>query len=188
MKATEVNILLNSYNDIFSDFDPKGYGERILSDDFIVQAKKIAEDKSGTEMLLKFFMPADKRNAEVEKVIVTRLSFFFKNLYQQFKLKLRKSTNTGLQLTILGIILMIAASYLSFVKPDKYHFHLLLVLFEPAGWFMLWMGLEHLVYAPKETKKDLAFYSKMQKSEIVFCDYKPTVLKEVLDSTINKSV
>ena len=46
--------------------------------------------------------------------------------------------------------------------------HLLLVLFEPAGWFMLWVGLDHLVYASKDKKKELAFYSKMIKSEINF--------------------
>lgn len=37
----EISILLRSYNDIFSDFDPSTYIDRTLSDDFINQAKKI---------------------------------------------------------------------------------------------------------------------------------------------------
>ncbi len=40
LKLTEISILLNSYNDIFSAFDPSEYSERNLSDDFIIQAKK----------------------------------------------------------------------------------------------------------------------------------------------------
>ena len=64
---------------------------------------------------------------------------------------------------------MIIASHLSFIKSERYAMHLLLVLFEPAGWFMLWVGLDHLVYASKkETKKDLAFYSIMKESAISF--------------------
>ncbi len=53
---------------------------------------------------------------------------------------------------------MIAASYIFFMKSEKYHIHFLLVLFEPAGWFLLWTGLDHLVNSPKETKKDIDFY------------------------------
>lgn len=177
MKATEVNILLSSYNDIFSDFDPSSYSDRTLSDDFIHQAKKIAQNKGENNISLTFFLPVDKRNPQEEKIITARLSSFFKSLHNHFDLMLRKLTKTGILLTIAGIILMIAASYLSFTQPDRYHLHLLLVLFEPAGWFMLWMGLDHLVYASKETKVELSFYSKMQKSEIIFCDFVPEEVK-----------
>lgn len=42
---------------------------------------------------------------------------------------------------------------------------------EPAGWFLLWAGLDHLVNSSKETKKDLEFYLRMPKSEIKFLTY-----------------
>ena len=167
-KLAEISIQLNSYNDIFSDFDRNAYNERTLSDDFITQAKKISENKSGNKMLLRLLLPTNKRNEQEEKVIVTRLHSYFKSVHKQLKYDVRKTTKRGFMLTISGIIIMIAASYLSFTKPDKYYMHILLVLFEPAGWFMLWVGLDHLVYASKDTKKDLAFYSKMIKSEIIF--------------------
>ena len=41
LKLGEISILLDSYDDIFSDFDPSHYSERTLFDDFIVQSKKI---------------------------------------------------------------------------------------------------------------------------------------------------
>lgn len=101
-------------------------------------------------------------------MIIERLNAFFRNVYKQLKSEVRKSNAKGLTLILIGIILMIAASYISFIKPEKYHVHLLLVLFEPAGWFLLWVGLGHLVYSLKDTKRDLAFYFKMTKSKINF--------------------
>ena len=82
-----------------------------------------------------------------------------------------KTKRKGMIFTAIGIILMLTASYLSFMQPERFHIHFLLVLFEPAGWFLLWAGLDHLVYSSKESKKDLNFYSKMTKSEINFSTY-----------------
>lgn len=168
LKLAEINILLSSYNDIFSDFDPSAYADRVLSDDFIIQAKKISKTKSGNKMLLRLLLPANKRNEQDEKVIIKRLYSYFKSVHQQLESEVRKTNTRGFILTLIGIIIMIAASYISFMKPEKYNMHLLLVLFEPAGWFLLWAGLDHLVYSSKETKKELDFNLKMAKSEINF--------------------
>ena len=168
LKHAEINILLSCYNDIFSDFDPSAFAERILSDDFIIQTKKISKAKSGNKILLRLLLPANKRNEEDEKVIIERLHSYFKNVHHQLVSEIRKINMRGLILTLIGTAIMIAASYISFIKPEKYSVHLLLVLFEPAGWFLLWFGLDHLVYSSKAPKKELDFYSRMIKSEIRF--------------------
>ena len=171
LKLAEVSILLDSYDDIFSDFDPSEYSERTLSDDFILQAKNFSRSKSGNKMSLRLLLPANKRKEQEEKVIVNRLHFYFKSAHQTMKAEVKRANTRGLILTLIGIIIMIAASYISFMKSEKYHIHFLLVLFEPAGWFLLWTGLDHLVNSPKETKKDLDFYLRMTKSEIKFFTY-----------------
>lgn len=171
LKLAEISILLDSYNDIFSDFDPSPYSERILSDDFIAQAKKFSKDKDSHKMSLKLLLPASSRNEQDEKVIVKRLHAHFKDAYEHVENDVRKTNRKGILLTVIGIALMITASYLSFIKAERYHVHFLLVLFEPAGWFLLWAGLDHLVYLSKSTKKDFDFYSKMTKAEIKFLTY-----------------
>ena len=178
-KLAEINILISSYNDLFSDFDPSAYPERTLSDDFIIQAKQISKNKSGNNMSLRLLLPANKRNEQDEGLILERLNSYFRNVYKQLKSEVRKANVKGLTLTFVGIILMIAASYISFIKLEKYHAHLLLVLFEPAGWFLLWIGLDHLVYSLKDTKRDLAFYLKMTKSEINFISHETKYDKHV---------
>lgn len=171
LKLAEISILLNSYNDIFSAFDPSEYSERTLSDDFILQAQKFSKNKDGNKMSLKLLLPASARKEQDEKVIIKRLHSHFKDAYHQVAIDVKKTKKKGIILTVIGIILMLTASYLSYMKPEKYHVHFLLVLFEPAGWFLLWAGLDHLIYQSKSTKKDFDFYSKMARSEINFFTY-----------------
>ena len=171
LKLAEISILLNSYNDIFSAFDPSEYSERTLSDDFIIQAKNFSKSKEGNKMSLKLLLPASARNEQDEKIIIKRLHSHFKDAYQQVASDVKKTKRKGIILTVIGIVLMITASYLSFMKPERYPVHLLIVLFEPAGWFLLWTGLDHLVYQSKSAKKDFDFFLKLTKSEIKFFTY-----------------
>ncbi|MES2139686.1 MAG: hypothetical protein V4511_08240 [Bacteroidota bacterium] len=171
LELAEVSILLDSYDDIFSDFDPSSYSERTLSDDFIIQVKKISGNKSRNKLSLKLLLPANGRNETDEKAIIKRLHSYFKNVHQVLETDVRKTNTKGLILTAIGIAIMIIASYISFTKPEKYPVHFLLVLFEPAGWFLLWTGLDILVFSSKDTKKDLDFNKKMIKSEIKFFTY-----------------
>lgn len=164
--------MLNSYSDIFSAFDPSEYSERTLSDDFVLQAQKFSKTKDGNKMSLKLLLPASARKEQDEKVIIKRLHSHFKDAYQHVKSDIRNTNRKGITFTVIGIALMLTASYLSYMKPEKYHLHFLLVLFEPAGWFLLWAGLDHLVYLSKDTKMELSFYSKMTRLEIDFLNIK----------------
>ena len=171
LELAEVSILLDSYDDIFSDFDPSLYSERALSDDFIEQVKKITGSKKGNKMILRFLLPANMRNEQQEKIIVKRLHSYFKSAHQQLESEVKGINKSGLVLIFIGIFMMLAASYISFMQHEKYLVHFLLVLFEPAGWFFLWAGLDRLVFSSKGTKKELDFYLRITKSEIKFFTY-----------------
>ncbi len=92
LKLAEVSILLDSYDNIFSDFDPSEYSERAMSDDFIIQAKKISRNKSGNKMLLRLLLPANKRKEQEEKVIVKRLHSYFRSVHQTLEFDVKKQT------------------------------------------------------------------------------------------------
>lgn len=175
-KINEVNILLDSYADIFSDFDSSPYADKTLSDDFISQAKRISKNKTGKKIILKFFLPEKERQSDSEKIITDRLTYYFKRVREQLESEIKKTNLKGFLLLSIGIVLMITASYISFIKPQLYYVHLLLVLSEPAGWFLLWAGLDNLVYNSKEAKRDLAFYLKMANSKIEFSTIKKNVV------------
>src|ERR1035437_3645551 len=69
----QVSIWLDGYDDIFSDFDPRPYSERSLSDDFIAEAKKVSREKLLKINELNLLIPDSKRNAEQESVIIKNL-------------------------------------------------------------------------------------------------------------------
>jgi hypothetical protein len=171
LEMAEVSILLDSYDDIFSDFDPRVYAERSLSDDFLLQAKKFTRSKSGEKLVLRLLLPAENRKEADEKVIEKRLHSYFKGGHQQIEKELRKVREGAYWMTVVGVLLMSVASYLSFSSAENLFKHILLVIFEPAGWYLLWRGLDNLLYATKERKKDLDFYSKMTHAEICFFTY-----------------
>jgi hypothetical protein len=167
----EISLWLDSYNDIFSDFDPRPFQGRMLSDDFILGARKACKEKGGAIQTFKLLLPKKMRKESDEKHISTRISEYFHHKYQQLHVNATQVKRKGFYFVITGIALMLLASYISFLKSDKYFGHILLVLFEPAGWFMLWSDLDQLVYMLPKLKADLNFYSAMSKVHINFASY-----------------
>lgn len=169
--SIRISLWLDSYDDIFSDFDPRPIQERRLSDDFIYEARKACKEKSIGIQYFKLLIPDAIRNREDEKQIIIRLNGYFRNSYQLQLTKIKEVKRSGIYFSLIGIALMLIAGYISFLKSDKYYIHILLVLFEPAGWFMLWAGLDHFIYSIKKINEDLKFYSTLSKVHIDFASY-----------------
>ena len=76
-KHGNISLILDSYNDIFSSFDPRPYNEKALSDDFLIECKRAARDKDdhGFELILS--VPKLKRNVNDEFKIKKRLREHF---------------------------------------------------------------------------------------------------------------
>jgi len=171
LKESEISLILDTYDDIFSDFDPRAYSQRALSDDFLLEAKKASRDKtSGIE--LKFLIPTKQRNLNSENLIKKRLREHFKNHRLSLLKEAKKVKNTGLIFAAIGILIMIAASYILFKYSEtKFLTSFLITLLEPAGWFLFWEGLNLTIFESRRVNPDLTFYEKMTKCEISFTAY-----------------
>lgn len=167
-KRVDVNIWLDSLDELFSDFDPRSYAKRTVSDDFILQVKKITAEQKGEKTILYLQLPEANRNQKEEEIISGRLHLYFSEKYQQLlhekKNKIWKST----VLIACGIALMIISSYIIYQDSDKYFLRLLLILFEPAGWFTLWLGLDRLTSNYGTDLKEMNFYKRMTEAQIKF--------------------
>ena len=76
-----ISLLLDTYDDIFSDFDPRSYSQRALSDDFLLEAKKASRDKVSGKIELNFLVPAAARDIKQEAIIKKRLREHFRKHY-----------------------------------------------------------------------------------------------------------
>ena len=69
LELSEISVALDSYDDIFSDFDPRDYSKRGLSEDFINEVKKASRAKPTGGLELKILIPENLRNKSHEHVI-----------------------------------------------------------------------------------------------------------------------
>jgi hypothetical protein len=164
---------LKDYEDIFSDFDPRPYKERALSSDFLNELKLASADKRRKDVIsLNFSVHSQKREESKEKKIEKRLRNHFNKHYLIVKKDKDNFTRNGVIFSIIGVLLMLSATYLIFSYPEKtFIISFLVVLLEPGGWFLFWEGLDMILFKTKEVMPNLIFYEKMKKSRIRFLSY-----------------
>lgn len=171
LEKASVSLLLDSYDAIFSDFDPRPYGERTISDDFLIEAKKAVRETTEGSLELHFLIPKHLHNPHEDQVIRERLHRHFKKHAVLWEAKIKRLTRHGILLVIGGMILMFLASLVTHFSSDHFGFDLLQVIFEPAGWFTVWFGLDQIFYLTREQHPELEFYLKMTHAEIHFDTY-----------------
>jgi hypothetical protein len=171
LALSEVSLWLDTYDDIFSDFDPRPYSERAMSDDFLAESKKAVREKESGTIDLKFLIPAAKRDSKLEDVIKKRLHEHFRKQYHRLKDETRSIKTTGSLMMSLGMVMMVAATYMRSIQIEGFLYYLALVFLEPGGWFTTWYGLDHIFYHAGEMKPELDFYQKMSHCEIHFLVY-----------------
>lgn len=173
LAKSEVSLILNSYDDIYSGFDPRPFSSRALSVDFLDEAKRATRDIGLEKFELRFLISAAKKNLEKEAMIKKRLKEHFKKHASWHERDHWKIIKQGIYFIIFGLIFMFVAAYILFYYYNQVNFlkEFLVVLLEPGGWFLFWEGLDLLIFETKRLRPDLTFYRKMTRVEIVFSHY-----------------
>lgn len=171
LSMSELSLWLDTYDDIFSDFDPRPFTQRSLSVDFLDEIKRASRDKVSGQIELRFLIPEKDRNAETESQIKKRLKEYFKKHYEQSKGDIKKIIKTGLLVAALGFLLMFFSIMLQRSLGDNLIETVLVTLFEPSGWFLMFYGLDNTFYSSRSKRPEMEFHSKMAKAEISFISY-----------------
>ncbi|TAL33236.1 MAG: hypothetical protein EPN93_14485 [Spirochaetes bacterium] len=171
LKMSEISIWLDGYDDIFSDFDPRPYSERVLSDDFLKEAQKVSDEKFPATHELNLLVPRAGRETKTEKIIRKRLKLYFRARLDLARKDLLRMRLKGLMLVGIAIVILTVATLVSLIEEKNLAAHMFLVLLEPAGWFTIWNGFDELFFAPAKKKPTLEFYRKMARCNIVFVSY-----------------
>jgi hypothetical protein len=169
-KQGNVSLILDSYNDIFSSFDPRPYSEKALSDDFLIECKRAARDKDdhGFELILS--VPKSKRNVNDEFKIKKRLrDHFHKHSIQEEK-QMDRVRKEGFSWILAGVVVMFAV-LMGMLKIENAFFQAFLTLLEIPSWFLIWEGMGKIFFETRKLEPDYIFYKKMATSEILFTSY-----------------
>jgi hypothetical protein len=171
LSKSELSIWLDDYDDVFSDFDSRPINERSLSDDFLVEVRKMVREKPTGTVGLKLLIPENKRKKELEAMVVKNLHTYFKHSVETIQQEMAKTRKRGFLLSGLGFLAMIATAYLVSISNRSFFFNAAQIVLEPSGWFMVWSGMDNIFYNSRQRKPNLEFNNKMSHAEITFVSY-----------------
>ena len=172
LARSEVSLILDKYDDIFSSFDPRPYSQRALSVDFLAEAKRATREITPGMFELRFMLPYSERKLEKENMIKKRLREHFRKHCDILERDRKKVLKQGWFFIFFGVLFMFVAAYVLFMYARRSLMgEFLVVLLEPGGWFLFWEGLDLIVFESKKVNPDLEFYRKMVNAEIIFNHY-----------------
>lgn len=169
-QKAKISLWLDDYDNLFSDFDPRSFSHRELSDDFLNEAMKFTTEAEFGKIILIFLIPTSKRNITLEKVVKVRMHNEFQKRLNHLAKEKKKMRRKGYSLGLFGVLLMIMATVVASYGQGIF-FKILLVILEPAGWFTAWYGLDHIFYFSQEEKRKFEFYHKLSEAEFKFDVY-----------------
>ncbi len=171
LKMSEISLWLDTYDDIFSDFDPRPFSQRALSVDFLDEMKRASREKATGQVELKFLVPENERKNDTEYQIKKRLKEHFKKHADKLDREERKIVIKSLFFIFFGFAMLIFAAYISSLSLEGFFYAAIVVFLEPAGWFTFWFSLEQIFESFKEKQPEEDFYKRMAKAEISFLSY-----------------
>ncbi len=177
LQMSEISLVLDTYDDIFSDFDPRNYDHRALSDDFLLEIKRATREKKSGIIEIHFLVPAEMKKESTENLIKKRLRDHFRKHFEQIEKDIWVVRRKGIMMVTFGLSISIGA--VMFLRPlegfpenlAQLFTGVLFLLAEPGAWFTIWTGFDKIFETWRELEPDLDFYRKVSKSEINFTYY-----------------
>jgi len=165
----EITITLDTYDDIFSDFDPRPYSQRELSEDFIKEIqRRYMEDKRG-RFEVHFTIPFSERDAKEEALIKKRLREHFAIQMSRENEAIKSTKSRGYIYMLVGAFVLLSDAFALVVMNESSVFYRVLsVLIVPAGWYGMWTGMGKVIDDPFISIEKKALYEKFEKANYIF--------------------
>ncbi len=173
MHEWKMSLILDTYIDIFSSFDPRPYEERSLSDDFLDECKKMVLDKWIDLIELRLMIPESSREIHNEELIKKRLhSYFITQWHIQEKLRKKEMLRARVMVWV-WVTIWIIVSYILHLDSFAYMYTTFItVIWEPASWLMIWNWADKLLkYFWWDADQAYQFAHRLSRAKIQFYWY-----------------
>lgn len=165
----EIAVVIDTWDDIFSDFDPRPLSDRILSGDFVDELKKRYKESKGGNLAITIYAPVTLKNSESERMVTNRLRKNFRYKFLQKKKVIRLIRMRGIIFVIIGICslgFLTLATYYKFLNELK--LQIISIILMPLGWFGIWEGLSKLIDTSPVVIQDEKLFQKLSKAAYHF--------------------
>ncbi len=165
----EISIVIDDWDDIFSDFDPRPLGDRAFSEDFIYELKKRYRETKTGRMLILICAPMALKDEKSEKIVIQRLKREFKREALQRRKEIFKIRVRGIIFVIFGVCSLGTLTFITYYGGlGKITMEFLGIVLMPMGWFGIWEGLSKIVDTSPKFIQDEIFFEKISKADYKF--------------------
>jgi len=165
----DISITLDTYDDIFSDFDPRPYSQREMSEDFLKEmSRRYMEGKHG-RFEVHFTIPSAVRDPKAEALIKKRLREQFTFMVKRETEAINKTKNRGYLYMLIGFLILLADTYFYFyLSYESLFYHLITILLVPAGWYGMFTGIGKVIDEPYDASERKKLHEKFERAEFSF--------------------
>jgi hypothetical protein len=161
----EIAIVIDTWDDVFSDFDPRPLNQRTVSGDFVDELKKRYYENRKGEFIVSIYAPQSLQSSESEKMVMQHLKKHFRLRFLQKKKDIARMRIRGLIFVLIGIS---SLSYLTLATYYKFlseiAIEILGIFLMPLGWFGFWEGLSKLIDMSPVSLRDEKIFEKLSKA------------------------
>ncbi len=168
----KVDIALDGYDDLFSDFDPSPYATRILSEDFLNELFRRYSQTPKGRIVVNFTVPRSARSEKTESLIRKRLKDHFRERDKTWDGRMRERVRLGLIRLAIGAV--VSAAILLFPELDVPP---ILTLLSVLVWYFMWTGFDSLIEVPMRLQR-----KKVRADQFLAADYNFFSQEDVVQS------
>lgn len=165
----EIAIVIDTWDDIFSDFDPRPLDERTISGDFVDELKKRYRETRTGEFVVTIYAPISLESKESEQMVSEHLKKYFHHAFLQKKKVLRRTRIRGgvfVSIGVSSLTFLTLATYFKFLSPLTTE--ILAIVLMPLGWFGFWEGLSKLIDTSPAFLQEEILFDKLSKTAYRF--------------------
>ncbi len=168
-KLKEISIILDVWDDIFSDFDPRPLDERALSEDFITELKKRYRETAKGSLLISFSAPKALKDEKSEQMVVQRLKQYFKYRALQVGREIYNMRKKGVIFILVGVCFLSSITLMAYFSIiSTLIIKILEILLVPLGWFGIWEGFSKIVNASPTFSQEETLFRKLSTAKYQF--------------------
>lgn len=165
----ETSVAIDTWDDIFSDFDPRPFDIRALSEDFIAELKKRYTETLSGSYLVTIYAPIALKADKTEKTVIQRLKRHFKHRALRCQKAINQTRARGAIFVASGILSLGLLTFITFSRIfSDLAIELLGIILMPLGWFGIWEGFSKIVDTSQGAITDEILFNQLSKASFRF--------------------
>lgn len=176
-----IDIALESYDDIFSDFDISTFAKRELSEDFIKElVKRTSIERDAKSFQFTLSIPASKRDHAIERIIHRRIKQHFIKRSEGLDADIKSYQHRGIKYIIAGSAIIILHIFLPNDIPLVEVFSNIILV---AGWFGVWTGIAKILDDPISLIRQQKLFTHLATAHYQFVNEEDVIILRQAEST-----